>query len=367
MADPYFSNVWNTMNEVNRLREDATNTAYDILHNVQENYVTQEEVRRFETHINNQFDQLNKNTENFKEVLETISNKINDLQKSSGIGDTNQIPHLPPPPPSTIGSTKYDLDFDVIMKNRYSSPINQVPDPGLFYGDTKETELFCQICEDTFRTYPNKHLLEEAKINFVQSRLRGAARNWYLTKYKQNIKPNSMAEILGELKKAFPNTASNKLAKIKMIKLKQSYGKINDYMNEFRSYSQLFNWNEEALALIFYNGLHPKYQEEINKMEIFPTTLESIFTKCILFEETLNFNNKLNNFKDSKHKSNNNFSHGSSNNFDRNKNNEYHNKNNNKNYYNKNYNNNYKNNTSNNNNNNNNFSNTKTQKINTKN
>ncbi|OUM59218.1 hypothetical protein PIROE2DRAFT_15312 [Piromyces sp. E2] len=141
----------------------------------QENYVTVEEVKNLETHISNQFNELNKNTENFKEVLEAISNKLNVLASRSN--DTGPIPHLPPPPPSTAGSTRYDLDFDVIMKNKYTSPINQVPDPGFFYGDTNETELFCHV-------------------------------------------PNTMVEVLEELKKAFSNIASIKLAKIKMMKLK---------------------------------------------------------------------------------------------------------------------------------------------------
>ncbi|OUM65803.1 hypothetical protein PIROE2DRAFT_7131 [Piromyces sp. E2] len=236
MADPYLSNVWNTMNEVNRLREDAITTAYDILKNVQENYVTVEEVKNLETQINNQFNELNKNTENFKEVLEAVSNKLNVLTSRSN--DTDPIPHFPPPPPSTAGSTRYDLDFDVIMKNRYTSPINQVPDPGFFYGDT---ELFCQIS-------------------------------------------NTM---------------------------------------EFRSYSQLLNWNEEALALIFYNGLHPKYQEEINKMYQFSTTLEIIFTKCVLFEENMNIKNKINNINDSKRKSNHGSNSKNNNNYNYNRNNYY--------------------------------------------
>lgn len=351
MGDPYFSNVWNTMDEVNRLREEATSTAYDILNNVQKNYVTINDMKVFEERIQNQFNVLNQNTQNFKEVLESISNKINSIQSKENENNSSHIPHIPPPP-STVGSTRYDLDFDVIMKNKYTSPINQVPDPGLFYGNTNETELFCQMCEDTFKTYPNKHLLEEAKINFVQSRLRGAARNWYLTKYNNNERPVSMEKLLKEIKEAFPNIGSYKLAKIKMIKLKQTFGKINNYMEEFRSYSQLFNWNEEALTLIFYNGLHPKYQEEIDRMDVFPTTLEAIFTKCILYEESLSLKNKLNNSNNNKKK--NNFNSNNKNNFNNNNNNS-------NNYQYKNNNNNF------NNNNNNKYSNTKAQKINTKN
>jgi len=47
------------------------------------------------------------------------------------------------------------------------------------------------------------------------------------------------------------------------------------------------------LTLIFYNGLHPRDQEEIQKSEVFPTTLESIITTCILFENSINIKNTI--------------------------------------------------------------------------
>jgi len=47
------------------------------------------------------------------------------------------------------------------------------------------------------------------------------------------------------------------------------------------------------LTLIFYNSLHPRYQEEIQKSKIFPTTLESIITTCILFENSIKIKNTI--------------------------------------------------------------------------
>ena len=188
--------------------------------------------------------------------------------------------------------TNYDLDRDVIMKDKISAPLIQVPEPGFFSGKPSETELFCQLCEDTFRTTPNRYLSEETKINIVKSR-RDSARNWYLTKYRDNIRPGSMHELLTGLKTAFSNVASYKLAKIKLMSLKQTYGKINDYIEEFRNYTRLFKWEEEPLTLIFYNGLHPRYQEEIQKLEVFLTTLESIITTCILLENSIHIKNTI--------------------------------------------------------------------------
>ena len=51
-------------------------------------------------------------------------------------------------------STRYDNDHDVIMRSAFPYTVAQVLEPGLFYGDISETELFCQLCGDTFKTYP---------------------------------------------------------------------------------------------------------------------------------------------------------------------------------------------------------------------
>ncbi len=189
---------------------------------------------------------------------------------------------------------KYDLDHDVVMKSNCSNTsLIQVPDPGFFSGDTSETDLFCELCEDTFNTSPNNELPEDIRVNFVKSRLRGSARNWYLSKYKNNVVPATMFELLMGLKGAFNNVGSVKLAKIKLVSLRHNYGNINKYIEEFRTLTCNLNFEEEPSALLFYIGLHPKYQEEIQKLETFPETLESIITTCILLENTLKNSMKL--------------------------------------------------------------------------
>jgi len=82
-------------------------------------------------------------------------------------------------------------------------------------------------------------------------------------------------------------TNLKKLVKIQLIKLKHDYGKINDHIEQFRTLSNGLGFSEEALVLVFYNGLHSKFQEEIEEMEAFPIDLDNIYTKYILLENTL--------------------------------------------------------------------------------
>ena len=362
-----FSNILNSNNidpnamatDVDQLREDATQTARDIVTGVQENFVSNSDFLQFNQEMESRFNQLDQNNQTLLNAINSISDRININENNNGYERLN----TPTPTPiadqqvndnddesssSATTSTHYDLDHDVIMKSRFAYTVTQVPDPGLFTGKTSETELFCQLCEDNFKTYPHRYWPEDSKVNFVKSRLRGSARSWYLTKYKDNVYPATLKELLDGLKKAFTNVASVKLAKIKLVNLKQSYGKIDEYIEEFRSYIRQFNWSDETLALFFYAGLHVKYQEEINKAEVFPTKLEDIITKVILFENSLNtkskirevsqnknskkkssnsnFNNKNNN-KNNFNKNNNRYSNyqksNNYNNFNNNKNNDY--------------------------------------------
>jgi len=96
-----------------------------------------------------------------------------------------------------ISQVKYDLNHDVVMRSSFNhNSLIQVPDPGFFSGNTFETDLFCELCEDTFNTSPNSDLPEDIKVNFVKSRLRGSARGWYLSRYKNNIVPATMLLIM---------------------------------------------------------------------------------------------------------------------------------------------------------------------------
>lgn len=253
-----------------------------------ENFISQNDLENFKAsfakEIEDYFeDKLKKSNE---ELLNQIAKMIEDRLNNS----------------SEESSTEYDLDNDVIMKNKLNPPVRQVPEPGFFNGDTTQTELFCELCYDTFKTYPNNQLEEEAKINFVKSRLRDSARIWYRIKYKDDNSPATMVELLQELAAAFTNVISIKLSKIQLIELRQNYGKINEYIEKFRSLSRLLQIDNSSLSLLFLNGLHPKYKEEVIKADTLPDTLETMITKCILIESSIIVNNKIKNNNKSNHK-----------------------------------------------------------------
>jgi len=368
---------------VDQLRNETSEVCSNIVSGVNENFVSKEDLQRYHEEIMKEFGSYNrahadiisslnslKNaTLYFKKELQILSQKGDASNASTSINNVrNPIPSFSDASiqnpqvgvdDNASTTTRYDNDHDVIMRTTFSGNVPQVPDPGLFTGDVSETELFCQLCGDTFKTYPCKFWPEESKINFVQSRLREAARSWYQNKYPAGTSPISLNLLLKELKESFPDFVSKKLKKINLINIKHSYGKINDYIDSFRKLTTDLGWAEEPLVLFFYNGLHPKFKEEINKMDKFPDKLEEITTKCILIEASQDAKNKINQLSGYKNDNKRN-THSRSNNNNKNKNNDNNNFSRNNNLYNK-----SKINFSNNNNNNNHI--TEVKKINSKN
>ena len=274
-----------------RLRQEIANVLNEVLPTVNQTAVSRNDLEAFAAQIYGQLQQ--EITANNQNIATMLRNEIQDReihqQATPRHGDNinnDDSGHSDAP-------TNYDLDHDVVMRGRITYPIAQVPDPGLFTGVPAEAELFCELCHATFEAYPNNLLPDDARINFVKTRLREAARNWYLTKYKGNVVPATLQELLDGLKAAFPNVESKKLAQIQMLELKHNYGNINQYIESFRSYSNQLDLEDKSLALFFYNGLHPKYKEEIKKMENLPSTLEAIITKCILLENSFKIKNKI--------------------------------------------------------------------------
>ena len=263
----YYTNVWASsipdiapMSEVNKLRSDAQVTVSELASSVNDSFLLKEDFNKYNQDLQKKLYTLNRDNKNIINQLSNLTKIFNEKLdiKISTNDDPSSSQSVPQNQDDNASiSTRRDADNDVIMKNSYSNNLQQVPEPGFFSGNTNDTDLFCQLCEDTFSTYPNLGLPEEVKINFVKSRLRDGARNWFIATYNENNHPGTLKKLLSDIKKTFTNVASKKLAKIQLVKLKHSYGKINDYIEKFRTLTTGLSWDEEALVLFFYSHVGP--------------------------------------------------------------------------------------------------------------
>lgn len=297
--------------EIEKLRVEAATSVQQLANaivDIRKTYATKEELVELRANINedvskgfsNITQKFDFSLQTLQTTIEELNNKIMVTNKKEEKKETETIE----PTPSVIDSscsTKYDYEHDTIMKAHLSSLIKQVPDPGEYDGETSKTELFCSLCESLFKTCPYNKCSELEKVDFVKCRLRSLARNWYFSKYEKKD-PSTMDELLKELKSTFSNVTDVKLAKIELTQLRQEWGKINEYIEELKL-SNICIPEEQTKIFTFYNGLHPSYKDEINKMDTFPETFDAITTKVIIFEKSLKTKNKLNQKNNQKHSS----------------------------------------------------------------
>ena len=189
---------------VQQLRNETSQACSNIVTGVSEGFVSKQDLNNYHQEVMKQFaayDRVNNEILSSLDSIKKATLFLNQQRKGKAPADASTSTNVPPtvdffiPQPSlddnASTTTRYDSDHDVIMRSVFPYIVAQVPDPGLFSGDISETELFCQLCADTFKTYTCKLWPENSKINFVQSRLRGAARSWYQTKYPSGILPAS--------------------------------------------------------------------------------------------------------------------------------------------------------------------------------
>ncbi|OUM64030.1 hypothetical protein PIROE2DRAFT_9337 [Piromyces sp. E2] len=185
------------------------------------------------------------NTSTAKKFYEQEADKMTEMFSNFSLKDKEKkTMDRPAVDTRKLSPTQYDLDHDV------------VPEPGFFSDDTPKL-IYSLNCAKILNTHPNSELPEDTKNNVVSA---------------------TMFELLMRLKGAFNNIGSVKLAKIKLISLRQNYGNLN--------------FDEEPLALLFYIGLNPKYQE-VQKLETFRENLEKIITSWTFLKLSAKKTDKL--------------------------------------------------------------------------
>ena len=130
--------------EVEQLRQDATKTAVDIIDGVQTNFASHKDFSSYH-------EQLEAKLNNITDIIENISQRLNSSNPEPQGYERFDTPRLlldTHEVDNNSSITNYDLDRDVIMKDKIFAPLIQVPESGFFSGKPSETELFCQLYED---------------------------------------------------------------------------------------------------------------------------------------------------------------------------------------------------------------------------
>jgi hypothetical protein len=130
---------------------------------------------------------------------------------------------------------------------------------------------------------------EPAKVGFAMSLLSGTAAQWaapYLERISTDPIFRSFETFKRDFLSMFGHPDHRKEAERKLNELKQGNGTAREYYANFRHYSTLLGWNDQALISIFRRGLRENVKDELARSDE-PPTLSEMALKAILIDNRL--------------------------------------------------------------------------------
>ena len=139
-----------------------------------------------------------------------------------------------------------------------------------------------------FDLQPSRYTSESVKVKYAVTYLRGPALKWVRPLIRASDPPawvNNFSLFTEEITKIFGDPHLVNSATRSLRKLRQT-GTVSFYIAEFRHYSSLLAWNEDALISQFVDGLSEPIKDELAKAEL-PTVLKDLFDKAVRLDNRL--------------------------------------------------------------------------------
>lgn len=144
--------------------------------------------------------------------------------------------------------------------------------PKQFNGDPNEMDDFLISVENHLASA--KDASEEEKIRFLLSYTVGAPARW-ITEWLRTLDKQTFEEFRLEFEAEFGLALKERLAGLKLMKLRQGSASVLAYIGEFRKLASMSKFNEAALKIVFETGLSPTMSDALNRAQL-PSTLAGL-------------------------------------------------------------------------------------------
>ena len=170
----------------------------------------------------------------------------------------------------------------------------KVQTPELFSGTRGKVEVFIVQLRLCFGFQPAQFATEVSKILYAASYLRGEAAEWfarYLEDYLDNIETPSdrgddTKKVFGSfdsfkdaITKIYGDPDQYKKAIVGIQRLTQT-GSVQEYTSRFYALSNKTEWDDDALAAVYYKGLKDPIKDELSRKDI-PKDMNKIVEKAV--------------------------------------------------------------------------------------
>lgn len=140
----------------------------------------------------------------------------------------------------------------------------RVNNPPVYAGEPTNRRSFIIQCEVVFSLQPRTYATERSKVAYIISLLSGRARDWGAAVWESQSQSCFDFQLFkAEMIKVFDRSVFGKEASRLLAALRQGKRSVADYAIEFRTLAATSQWNPEALAARFLDGLVDYIKDEI--------------------------------------------------------------------------------------------------------
>uniref|UniRef100_A0A8C5MHE9 Retrotransposon gag domain-containing protein n=1 Tax=Leptobrachium leishanense TaxID=445787 RepID=A0A8C5MHE9_9ANUR len=159
--------------------------------------------------------------------------------------------------------------------------------PVRYGGDPTACRGFLNQISIHFELTPWSYPTDRAKIAFVINHLTDKALSWANPLWDTD-KPivYNYRDFMSAFRRVFDPPGRKTNAAKSLLRLRQGARSLGEYALEFRSLASELNWNNEALIVVFSEGLNDELQDEIAARDL-PGDLEDLITYLSFIDERL--------------------------------------------------------------------------------
>src|SRR5205814_5130027 len=173
------------------------------------------------------------------------------------------------------------------LRHHAPGPSPKVLHPDPFTGDRLELDTYLTRCQHVFLTQPSLFLMEQQKVLYAASYLKGNAYSWmkplvqeYAKGLSVPIEFTSFEKYSESLTRMYgdPDIVKSKTREINALCQTSS---ISAYASEFRRIQAYIAWNDQALFDRFYEGLRDNVKDGLVHENPRPALLETLISAAL--------------------------------------------------------------------------------------
>ena len=145
-------------------------------------------------------------------------------------------------------------------------------DVDYFYGDRAKLKMFLMQCKLAFLSDSSRFATPESQVIFAAKKLRGAAFSWFEPTLNEKVTGDLTAETkktFGDFKEferqigqVYGEANEGRASARKLMQLRQK-GSATQYYSLFSQYASRLDWDDEALASRYYEGLSDAIKDQM--------------------------------------------------------------------------------------------------------